>query len=53
MRPVEIIPGMGEEGTKVEWCRGWIQLWYIVRIFVTVTKHSQYNKTEKCVQENS
>jgi hypothetical protein len=32
MRPVEAIPGM-EGGGKGELWRGWIQLWYIVKIF--------------------
>jgi hypothetical protein len=34
MRPVETIPGMGE-GDKGEWWRAWIQVWYIVRTFVS------------------
>jgi hypothetical protein len=42
MRPVETIPGMGED--KGELWR--IQLWYIVRTFVNVTMYPQYNKNK-------
>jgi hypothetical protein len=51
MRPAEIIPGMGGEGNKGEWWRGWIQVWYIwyvARTFINATiysmKHNNKNK---------
>jgi hypothetical protein len=47
MRPVDTIPGMGGEGDKGEWWRGWIQLWYIMRTFVTVTLCPQHNSNKK------
>jgi hypothetical protein len=37
----------GGRGDKGEWWRGWIQLWYIVRIFVNVTIYPQYNNNVK------
>jgi hypothetical protein len=40
MRPAETIVGR-ECGDKGEWWRGWIQLWYIVRIFINGTIYSQ------------
>jgi hypothetical protein len=33
MRHVETLPGIGGEEDKGEWWRGWIQLWYSVRIY--------------------
>jgi hypothetical protein len=42
MRPDETSPGMGEEGDKRQWWRGWIQLWYIwyiVRTFINATMY--------------
>jgi hypothetical protein len=47
MRPVETISGMGEEGDKGEWWKGWIQLWYIVKTFVNITMYPQYNNNKK------
>jgi hypothetical protein len=40
IRPVETVPGMGEERNNGEWWRGWIQLWYIVRTLVNITMYS-------------
>jgi hypothetical protein len=40
------------EGGKGEWWRGWIQLWHIVRTFVNVTMHSQYNHNKKKKERN-
>jgi hypothetical protein len=37
------LSGMGEMGNKREWWRGWIQLWYNVRNYVSVTMYTQYN----------
>jgi hypothetical protein len=36
----------GGQKDKREWCRGWIQLWYIVRTFVNSTTYPQYNNNK-------
>jgi hypothetical protein len=41
MRPVETVPGMGED--EGEWWRGWIWLRYNVSSFVNVTMYPQHN----------
>jgi hypothetical protein len=43
MRPVETIPGIGGWGDKGELMEEWIQVSYIVRMFVNVTVYPQYN----------
>jgi hypothetical protein len=35
-----------EEGDKAEWLRGWIQLWYIIKTFITIPIYSQYNNNK-------
>jgi hypothetical protein len=44
---LETIPEMRGEGIKENDGRGWIQLWYIVRIFVNVTRYIQYNNNKR------
>jgi hypothetical protein len=45
MVPVETVLGMGREGDKGEWCKGWHS---IVRTFVNVTcTHTQHNSNKK------
>jgi hypothetical protein len=43
----------GRRGSKGEWWRGWIQLWYILRTFVNVTLHLQYNNNMIIKKENN
>jgi hypothetical protein len=46
MRPVETVPGMGGGKKKENNGGGWIQLWYIIRTFVSVTMYPQYNNNK-------
>jgi hypothetical protein len=47
MVTVETISGMGRQGEKGEWGRGWMQLWYNVSTFVNVTMYFWYNNNNK------
>jgi hypothetical protein len=42
MRPVETVQGMGE-GRQRRILEGRIQIWYIVRTLVNITRYPQYN----------
>jgi hypothetical protein len=37
----------GEKGNKGERWGEWIQLWYIARTFVNITRYCQYNNNKK------
>jgi hypothetical protein len=47
MSPVETISGIGVGRNKGEWWWGWIQLEYIVKLFVNVTMYPQHNNKNK------
>jgi hypothetical protein len=46
MIPVETIPEMSGGGIKKNDEGGWIQVWYIVRTFVTITMYHQLNNNK-------